>query len=234
MTDIPQPLQQKLSDSESKALKAVLQRCSHVLEESRCITLANFQSAPDEAPQIDIEKQWDLVQGLTLLSSKPVVYVCNVDEDSAAEGNEMVREVKSYLHKEDDKVQCLPLCVVLEEEASGMDDSAEYLELAGVLQSSMERVIAASGQLLSLQCFYTVGQQEARSWRIRSGSTALEGARKIHSDFAEGFVRAEVIPSDAFIEYGGLQQVRKAGKCRQEGKEYVLQPGDIVTFHSSK
>ena len=165
-----------------------------------------------------------------LLTAKPVIYVCNVDEESAATGNkfsDMVRE------KYGDKAPVLIISSKIEMEIAQIVDPAErkmFLDDLGLRESGLDQVIRTGYKTLGLQTFYTVGPKEAHAWTITTGMTAPQAAGKIHTDFERGFIRAEIISPNDFITYGGEVAVKEAGKMRLVGKEYVMQDGDICHF----
>ncbi len=165
-----------------------------------------------------------------LLTAKPVIYVCNVDEKSAATGNEFSRAV---IDKFGEKNPVLIISSKIEMEIAQIADIDErkmFLDDLGLKQSGLEQVIKTGYKTLGLQTFYTVGPREAHAWTITAGMTAPQAAGKIHTDFERGFIRAEIITPSDYIEYGGEVKVREAGKMRTVGRDYVMQPGDICHF----
>ncbi len=165
-----------------------------------------------------------------LLTAKPVIYVCNVDEKSAATGNEFSRAV---IDKFGSKNPVLIISSKIEMEIAQITDIDErkmFLDDLGLKQSGLEQVIKTGYKTLGLQTFYTVGPREAHAWTITAGMTAPQAAGKIHTDFERGFIRAEIITPADYIEYGGEVKVREAGKMRTVGRDYVMQPGDICHF----
>ncbi len=165
-----------------------------------------------------------------LLTAKPVIYVCNVDEKSASTGNEFSKQV---LDKFGNKSPVLIISSKIEMEIAQIADLGErkmFLDDLGLKQSGLEQVIKTGYQTLGLQTFYTVGPKEAHAWTITAGMTAPQAAGKIHTDFERGFIRAEIITPADYIEYGGEVKVREAGKMRTVGRDYVMQPGDICHF----
>ncbi len=172
------------------------------------------------------EKEW--VKDLLLLTEKPVIYVCNVDDDSATEGNKYVEQVRQALG---DDAKILIIAGKLEAEIAELDDPEDrmvFLEDAGLTEPGVDKLIRAAYDVLNLQSFFTVGKTENRAWTIRKGMTAPEAAGVIHSDLERGFIRAEVIKYDDFIKYGSEQAVKEAGKFHVEGKNYVVEDGDIL------
>lgn len=165
-----------------------------------------------------------------LLTAKPVIYVCNVDEKSAATGNEFSKQV---LDKFGNKSPVLIISSKIEMEIAQIADLGErkmFLDDLGLKQSGLEQVIKTGYKTLGLQTFYTVGPKEAHAWTITAGMTAPQAAGKIHTDFERGFIRAEIITPADYLEYGGELKVREAGKMRTVGRDYVMQPGDICHF----
>lgn len=170
-----------------------------------------------------------VVQQLHLLTSKPVMYIANVDEDGF-ENNAMLDQVREYAAKENATV--VAVCAAIEAEIALLDDAdkAEFLEELGLEEPGLNRVIRSGYELLGLQTFFTAGEKEVRAWTVRSGATAPQGAGRIHTDFEKGFIRAEVVGYDDFIACGGENGAKDAGKWRLEGKEYTMVEGDVVHF----
>ena len=165
-----------------------------------------------------------------LLTAKPVIYVCNVDEASAATGNEFSKLV---MDKYGNKSPVLIISSKIEMEIAQIIDPDErkmFLDDLGLKQSGLEQVIKTGYKTLGLQTFYTVGPKEAHAWTITAGMTAPQAAGKIHTDFERGFIRAEIITPADYLEYGGEVKVREAGKMRTVGRDYVMQEGDICHF----
>lgn len=165
-----------------------------------------------------------------LLTAKPVIYVCNVDEASAASGNEFSNRV---VEKYGATNPVLIISSKIEMEIAQITDPTErkmFLNDLGLTQSGLDQVIKTGYEILGLQTFYTVGPKEAHAWTITRGMTAPQAAGKIHTDFERGFIRAEIITPLDYIEYGGEVKVKEAGKMRTVGRDYVMQPGDICHF----
>jgi GTP-binding protein YchF len=163
----------------------------------------------------------DLLYDLHLLTMKPLLYVANVDEDDAATRLEPI-----------DDVAPIPISAKVESEITEMDagEAVEYLLMMGLEQSGLERLIKAAYQLLNLQSFFTAGEMEVKAWTIPIGACAPQAAGVIHTEFERGFIKAETISYDDYIACGGEADARAAGKLRQEGKEYVVQDGDVMHF----
>ena len=178
------------------------------------------------------EDEQALVKDMFLLTTKPILYIANVSEEqlSDAENDPMVKKVKQYAAKE--KAEVIPLCVKVEEELSGLDDSdkKEMLEMLGLEESGLDKVIKKSYDLLGLMSFLTAGEPEVRAWTIKKGTKAPQAAGKIHSDIERGFIKAEVVSFKDLVEQGSMVAAREKGLVRSEGKDYIMQDGDIVLF----
>lgn len=176
------------------------------------------------------EDEEKIVKSLQLLTRKPIMYVANLDEESILTGNDYLTRVEEMAKKEGAKV--IPLSVKIEEEISNLeeDDKKEMLEAMGLDSSGLDKLVVASYDILGLMSYLTVGEVEARAWTIKKGSKAPEAAGKIHSDMERGFIKAEIISFDDLIESGSMQKAREKGLIRMEGKEYIMQEGDIVEF----
>lgn len=168
---------------------------------------------------------------LQLLTAKPVLFVCNVDEDSAAAGNALSEKVAAMAAEKG--AECVIVSAAIEAEVVQLTDpeeQQEFLSGLGLSETGLARVIRSGYRLLDLVTFLTAGPKEARAWTIPKGALAPEAAGTIHTDFQKGFIRAETIGYDDYIVCGGEQGARDAGKLRQEGKEYVVQDGDVILF----
>ena len=165
-----------------------------------------------------------------LLTAKPVLYVCNVGEESAANGNEYSARVFEKAKAEGAEAVVVSAAIESELVTMEMADRLEFLEEMGLHETGLARVIRAGYELLHLITFFTVGPQEARAWTVHSGATAPEAAGEIHSDFQKGFIRAETIAYDDYVALGGEARAREAGKLRAEGKAYVVHDGDVMHF----
>ncbi len=178
------------------------------------------------------DEEKELVKDAFLLTLKPILYIANVSEEQLenAENDENVLKVKKYADNENAKV--IPLCVKIEEELASLedDDKKEMLEALGLEESGLDKVIKASYDLLGLMSFLTAGEPEVRAWTIKKGTKAPQAAGKIHSDIERGFIRAEVVSYDDLMREGSMNAVREKGLLRSEGKEYIMQDGDIVLF----
>ena len=184
------------------------------------------RSAPPENPD---EIRW--AKNLGMLTAKSILYVCNVSEDDAATGNDWTNKV-AEMAKENGASSVI-ICASIESEIAQLEsaeEKAEFLEAIGLEEAGLDRIIKAGYELLGLQNYFTVGPKEARAWTIRVGAKGPEAAGAIHSDFEKGFIKAEVIAYDDFVSLGGEQAAKDQGKMRQEGKEYLVQDGDIILF----
>ena len=179
------------------------------------------------------EEEEVFVKSLFLITSKPVLYACNVSEDdimSQNPENEYVKKVIEYAEKENSGVMIV--CARLEEELSGLEDEekAEMLAEYGLEESGLDKLIEASYKLLGLMSYLTAGVQEVRAWTIKQGTKAPQAAGKIHTDIERGFIRAEVVSYDALVECGSEAKAKEKGLFRLEGKDYIMKDGDIVNF----
>ena len=170
-----------------------------------------------------------VIRLMQLLTFKPVMYIANVDEDGF-ENNELLARVQDYAKAEQAIV--VAVCASIEAEIAQLEDDekTEFLEELGLDEPGLNRVIRAGYDLLGLQTFFTAGEKEVRAWTVRQGATAPQGAGRIHTDFEKGFIRAEVVAYDDFMEFQGEQGAKDAGKWRLEGKEYLMNEGDVVHF----
>ncbi|WP_299848184.1 redox-regulated ATPase YchF [uncultured Roseovarius sp.] len=184
---------------------------------------------PARTVDVDTEdaKTW---KGLQLLTTKPILYVCNVDEASAAAGNEFSVKVEKMAQEQG--AASVVISAQIEEEISQLEpDEAEmFLEEMGLTEAGLDRLIVAGYELLHLETYFTVGPKEARAWTIRTGTSAPKAAGVIHGDFEKGFIRAETIAYDDFVGLGGEQAAKEAGKMRAEGKAYIVKDGDVLHF----
>lgn len=207
-------------DKEAKIMASVLGQALELLREGRPARLTE----PKDEEEARIFKQ------AQLLTAKPVLYVCNVAEEDAANGNEL--SAKVFAKAAAEGAEAVVVSAAIEAELVGMpvEDRGEFLEALGLSESGLARVIRAGYKLLGLKTFFTAGPKEARAWTYPDGAKAPQAAGEIHSDFERGFIRAETIAYDDYIALGGETGAREAGKLRQEGKEYVVQDGDVLLF----
>ena len=177
------------------------------------------------------EEELEIVRDGFLLTMKPILYVANISEDQLLDENDAnVNSVKEYAKQ--DKAEVIKLCVKIEEELSSLDgnDKKEMLEALGLEESGLDKVIKASYDLLGLMSFLTAGEPEVRAWTIKKGTKAPQAAGKIHSDIERGFIRAEIVSYDDLMREGSMTAAKEKGLVRSEGKEYIMQDGDIVLF----
>lgn len=209
----------KGGDKEAVLANELLLRAKNVLEEGKPARFAGV--AQDE------RKAWDMLQ---LLTAKPVLYVCNVEEENAADGNAHSKAVAAMAAGE--TAASVVISAAIEEQISQLDDDDAnmFLEEMGLEEAGLSRLIKAGYSLLALQTYFTVGPKEARAWTIPAGTSAPKAAGVIHGDFERGFIRAETIAYDDFIQNGGEQGAKEKGKMRSEGKGYVLADGDVLHF----
>ena len=175
----------------------------------------------------DDEKAWRMLQ---LLTAKPALYVCNVDEASAESGNDLSAEVVERAVKDGAKAVVISAKIDSEIAMLSPDERAEFLETLGLAEPGLNRLIREAYALLGLQTYFTAGPKEARAWTIHVGDTAPQAAGVIHTDFEKGFIRAETIAFDDYVRLNGEAGAREAGKMRSEGKEYVVKDGDVMNF----
>lgn len=189
------------------------------------------QGLPARSVKLETPDQIRFAHDLFLLTNKPVMYVCNVDEESAVNGNHYVEDVRKAIEGSDS--QLLIVAAKTESEIAELDtfeERQEFLEAAGLTESGVARLIRAAYALLDLQTYFTAGPDEVRAWTFLRGTKAPQAAGIIHTDFEKGFIRAEVIKYDDFVTLGSETAVKEAGKMAVEGKEYVVCDGDIMHF----
>ncbi len=208
----------KSGDRQIISRRALLQRLAAHLDGGR--PARSFSST---------DAEMGTIRELHLLTSKPVLYIANVDEESVG-GNEHVATVQRIAA--DDQASVVTVCAAMEAELAGMIEAEkrEFLSDAGVEEPGLNRVIRAGYDLLQLLTFFTVGPKEVRAWTVRRGASAPQAAGVVHTDFERGFIRAEVVGFEDFIRLGGEAGAKEAGKWRLEGKDYVVQEGDVVHF----
>ncbi|MFR0822148.1 MAG: redox-regulated ATPase YchF [Clostridia bacterium] len=220
----------KRLDAAKKRLKAdkkyqaeieVLEKIKAVLEQGKCVRTLELT-----------EEEKEPIKDLYLLTAKPVLYIANVSENQLedAKSDTMVQKVEAYAKTENAKV--IPLCVKIEEELSMLEgeDKKEMLEALGLEKSGLDKVVQTSYDLLGLMSFLTAGEPEVRAWTIKKGTKAPQAAGKIHSDIERGFIRAEIVSYEDLVREGSMVAAKEKGLVRSEGKEYIMQDGDIVLF----
>ena len=173
-----------------------------------------------------------IAKGLHLLTIKPVLYVANVSEEEVSnpDANEFVQQVKKFAAN--DNAEVIVICAKIESEIAELDgeEKAMFLEELGIKESGLDQLIHSTYQLLGLATYFTAGVQEVRAWTFRKGMKAPQCAGIIHSDFERGFIRAETVSYDDLLEAGNMVAAREAGRVRLEGKEYIVQDGDVIHF----
>lgn len=208
-------------DKAAKLAYEVLSRYKEALEQGFNARTVTFETKDEQK----------VARELYLLTSKPVLYVCNVDEASAVTGNAYVEQVRQAIQEEG--ANLLVVAAKIESEIAELETYEErqlFLGEIGLEESGVSRLIRAAYQLLDLETYFTAGVQEVRAWTYTKGSKAPRAAAAIHTDFEKGFIRAEVIKFEDFVAYGSEAAVKEAGKMAVEGKEYVVQDGDIMHF----
>ncbi len=208
-------------DKQAKIQYEVYSQFKEALEQGKAARTVTFESKDEQK----------IAHDLFLLTNKPVLYVCNVDDNSAVDGNKYVDMVREAV--KDEGAEILVVAAKTESEIAEFETYEErqmFLNEIGLQESGVNRLIRAAYKLLNLETFLTAGPQEVRAWTYRCGSKAPQCAGVIHTDFEKGFIRAEVIKYDDYIKYGSEAAVKEAGKMNVEGKEYVVQDGDIMHF----
>ena len=215
------PLRKKAAakDKESQEILPIMEAALEILQEGKPTRV--LELADEDKKMLD---------GLNLLSSKPVLYVCNVDEGHAAEGNDFSRAVE--VMAAETGCGTVVISAAIEEEIAQMpvEEQGEYLEMNGLEESGLDRLISAGYKLLDLITYFTAGPKETRAWTVTRGTKAPQAAGVIHTDFERGFIRAQTIAYDDYVALGGETAAKEAGKARDEGKEYLVKDGDIMLF----
>ncbi|PVX49952.1 hypothetical protein C7377_1592 [Balneicella halophila] len=207
-------------DPEAKKLVAILERYKEALEQGKSARTVELD-----------ESEEPIAKNLFLLTNKPILYVCNVDEASVKTGNKYVDAVKEAVKDED--AGLLVIGAAIESDIAELEDYEEkqlFLDELGLEEAGVNALIREAYKLLDLETFFTVGEKEVRAWTFHKNATAPQAAGVIHSDFEKGFIRAEVIKYENFIEYGSENACKEAGKMAIEGKTYVVKDGDIMHF----
>jgi GTP-binding protein YchF len=207
-------------DKEAKLMASVLGQALDLLKDGKPARLTE----PKDEEEARVFRQ------AQLLTAKPVLYVCNVAEEDAASGNALSEQVFAKAAAEGAEAVVVSAAIEAELVAMPVEDRAEFLAELGLDESGLSRVIRAGYKLLGLQTFFTAGPKEARAWTFPTGAKAPQAAGEIHTDFERGFIRAETIAFDDYVALGGESGAREAGKLRQEGKQYLVQDGDVMLF----
>ena len=209
------------ADKDAKAQLAVAEKAKAVLEDGR----------PARVVEVADDEEGKAFKMLQLLTSKPILYVCNVAEEDAANGNDFTAKVE--VMADEQGAEMVVICAAIEAEIAQLDtaeDKAEFLETMGLSEPGLDRIIKAGFKLLGLHTYFTAGPKETRAWTIKIGARAPEAAGVIHTDFEKGFIKAETIAYDDYAALNGEQGAKDAGKMRQEGKDYVVRDGDVILF----
>ena len=208
----------KAGQKEGLPLRELLEKILPILEEGECLRTVSFN-----------HEEQKLLKGFQLLTIKPVLYVANVNE-SGFENNPHLELINDFAKSENSEV--VAICAELEAEISTLpiEEKKEFLSDIGQAESGLDRVIKAGYKLLGLQTYFTAGEKEVRAWTINIGDQAPRAAGKIHTDFEKGFIRAETIAFKDFVENAGEKGAKEAGKLRSEGKDYIINDGDVIHF----
>lgn len=211
----------KTGNKEAQKEEAALLKVKQGLEEGKSV----------RAIDLTDDERKEFIKPLQFITDKPVMYVCNVEESSAATGNEHVEKVKEAV--KDENAEVLVLAVATEADIAELEDFEErqmFLQDIGLEEPGSSKLIRGAYNLLNLQTYFTAGEKEVRAWTIKVGASAPQAAGVIHTDFEKGFIRAEVISYDDYVNYGSEAKVKEAGKMRVEGKEYIVKDGDVMHF----
>jgi GTP-binding protein YchF len=209
------------NDALAKAEVAMVEQVRALLAEGRPARL--YEPTEEMAP---------VFRGLNLMTAKPVLYAANVREDEAAHGNAFVKALEAQIAAEGENAQVVVFSAKVEAELAELDaaDRQEFLASLGLEESGLDRLAHAAYRLLGLRSYFTAGEKEVRAWTIHAGDKAPAAAGVIHTDFERGFIRAETVAYDDFVRVGGWKPAREQGLVRSEGKEYVVQDGDVLLF----
>ena len=226
-------LEKRLPGTQKKAKGGDKDAADQAVLMEKVLKVLNANQPARTVPLRD-ESERKVLNQLLLLTSKPVMFVCNVDEGSAATGNALSKKVEAIAAERG--VPCVVVSAKIEAEISMLptpEDKKDFLAAIGLDETGLSRVIKAGYQILDLVTYFTVGPKEARAWTIPSGTLAPQAAGVIHTDFEHGFIRAETVSYEDYVTLGGEAGAKKAGKFRLEGKEYPVQDGDVLHFRFS-
>ncbi len=214
----------KTGDAQAKMEKGLFERVYAALNDGKMARVV-----------VPTDEERPAYHSLNLLTSKPVLYAANVREDELVDGNANVDTLRRVLADEGEESEVVIFSAKVEAELAELPagDRAEFLDSLGVHESGLDRLARAAYHLLGLQSYFTAGEKEVRAWTVRKGARAPEAAGVIHSDFEKGFIRAETVAYDEFIRVGGWKPAREQGLARAEGKEYVVQDGDLMLFRTN-
>ena len=211
----------KTGNKEAQKEEAALLKVKKGLEEGKSV----------RAIDLGDDERKEFIRPLQFITDKPVMYVCNVNEDAAVEGNEHVEKVREAV--KDENAEVLVLAVGTEADITELEDYEErqmFLQDIGLDEPGSAKLIRGAYNLLDLQTYFTAGEKEVRAWTVKVGASAPQAAGVIHTDFEKGFIRAEVIGYDDYVNYGSEAKVKEAGKMRVEGKDYIVKDGDVMHF----
>ncbi|CUA92224.1 redox-regulated ATPase YchF [Pannonibacter indicus] len=216
----PMKKKAQVGDKEAKAIVPIMEAALALLQDGKPVRTLKLADAEEEK----------ILQGLNLLTSKPVLYVCNVEEGSAGTGNELSAKVAEMAKAQG--AGSVVISAAIEAEISQLDneEQKEFLDTLGLEEPGLDRLIRAGYDLLGLITYFTAGPKETRAWTITRGTKAPQAAGVIHSDFERGFIRAQTIAFDDYISLGGEVGAKEAGKARDEGKDYIVKDGDVMLF----
>ncbi len=210
---------QARANKDAQTELAVLEKLSAALNEGKSVRQLSLT-----------EEEAEIIKGLELLTSKPIIYAANVSEDELATGNELVEQVRAIANQENAQVVVVSAQVESELVELPEEDRADFLASLGVEEGGLKSLIRATYKLLGLRTYFTSGPKETRAWMITAGMTAPQAAGVIHSDFERGFIRAETVAYDDLVAGGSINAAKEKGLVRSEGKEYVVQEGDVMLF----
>ncbi len=209
------------NDKEAKIILPMMEKALALLTDSKPVRLLLEGIAQEDLA---------ILKSLNLLTSKPVLYVCNVAEDDAATGNENSQAIEKMAAEQGARTVLISAAIEAEIAQLDDDEAAEYMEAMGLEEPGLDRLIREGYALLDLITFFTAGPKESRAWTVKKGAKAPQAAGVIHTDFEKGFIRAQTIAYDDYVSLGGETAARDAGKARDEGKEYVVHDGDVMLF----
>jgi ribosome-binding ATPase len=206
-------------DKEALTILPIMEQALEMLQNGKPARLVERSAEEEKAFQM-----------LNLLTSKPILYVCNVEEDAAGEGNDYSAEVEAYAKETGARSVVISAAIEAEVAVLPLDEQAEFLETLGLEEAGLDRLIREGYALLGLVTYFTAGPKETRAWTITTGTKAPQAAGVIHTDFERGFIRAQTIAYEDYVALKGETAAKEAGKARDEGKEYVVQDGDVLLF----
>ena len=221
---------EKLYDKNLRTAKSGDKQAQKILD--LCTKLIDHLEKGQSIRTLDVtDEDYDIIEPLCLITTKPVLYICNVDENSVKEGNKYVAAVKDHI--KNDNAEILLIATAIESEIAELDDVEEqemFLNDIGLERPGVHYLIQSTYKLLNLQTYFTAGKKEVRAWTIIKGTKAPQAASVIHTDFEKGFIRAEVIHYKDYVSFGSEQACRDNGKMSIEGKDYIVQDGDVMHF----